>query len=274
MRFFIKFFIFCSPFILLIVVTDLVQRKSLVPIKENSTYFIGSSRVKSYINPEILNKKNKDIYNIGVNGSTFLNNIILAEKLITKYQASELFIELSGIHTDYREDHIVLGISIFDYLKVVPATGLVETIETYLFWKFNLRLIFKKLILSESSNVGYQSSKNNDYKEDDSFLKWEDIANNCKYDISQYEELVAYLLKIADTHHTKISFFLPLTFEREEERCMVSAVFRALPNELRVNYTKAFLTDIRNPIYLRDKNHFNDKGAEVMTNYFDKFIKD
>ena len=117
---------------------------------------------------------------------------------------------------------------------------------------------------------GYIFSDKNNYHTTDSFLKMVDLERKTDQDLSEYYDLISHLNQVAKKHNTKIHFFLPLTFNKKQERDIVSTVFQFLSDEQKVKYTTGFLNSISNANNLRDKNHFNNKGAKVMTNYFKK----
>jgi hypothetical protein len=271
-----KIIIFLIPICMLIGLNNHYSnayRNELEVFGKHKTYFIGSSRVQRGIDPKILNDHSNEtkIYNLGISGSTFLHNLILAEHMIEKYKAAELFIELSPIQFKINDTHTMLGIvDFFSIIKNANVNNFFETMESYLFQKFSLRNSIKQIILpnNNESAFGYVFASQNSYDKTDSFLKIEDLGFNSNYDITSYSKLISELNKVAFKNHTKIRYFLPLTFKREEERKIVTAVFNSLASEQKVFYTNEFLESIRNSDNLFDKNHFNDRGAKIMTLYF------
>jgi len=289
-----KCVIFCLPFLALLIVHDYIQEKYALEFKEGGSYFVGSSRVRHGINLERLKKsvRNDNLHNVAMSGSTFLHNIVLSEHLIKKHQAKELLIELAIIQSNYPDKHIRFGIGVTDYCETVFGNyisisdyfrllngGIVAEMEGLLFQKLNLQDAIKSVLngyLNSQSleDIGYVYSNKNHYKKLDSFIEIKDTNKNTACNILKYKHLITSLTQIAAEYKVKIRFFLPLTYLTEEERCIVSAIFKSLPNHLKIDYSTDFLHKIRNPSYLYNKNHFNHKGAEVMTDYFADFITD
>ncbi|PWA10209.1 hypothetical protein DB891_05800 [Flavobacterium laiguense] len=232
-------------------------------------YFIGSSRVQRGIDHQLLNKKNKGdkAYNLGISGATFIHNITLAEHLILHCNAKKLFIELSPIIYSFHPVHESLNVNRSKIMKIYNL----DYIEFYLFSKLNLRSSLKKIV-TPSNNIskeyGYVFGNQNNYHKTKSFLKIEDLEKNWNSDVSKYFDIISNFNKIALKHNTKIYFFLPLTFRKEKEREIVSTIYQLLPNNQKVIYTEHFINSIHDPDYLFDENHFNYKGAKIMTSYF------
>lgn len=253
-----------------------------IVFEENASYFVGSSRVQRGIDPERLNQNKDRIYNVGISGSTFFNNVMLAEHLINEAKPKELFIELSPIIYTFSEAQNLMGVmpsSAFRYLLFYNSIHLKETIdiaEMILFYnlsvKENIKRVFisKKIMSPKNSiyHIGYINGEDNNYSYNDSFLQLKNLETKYNVDISDYSYFISNLTQLADKHNVKIRFFLPLTFKRQAEREIVSTVYQSLPSGMKVKYSKAFIDKISHSENLADKNHFNNKGAEIMTDYF------
>lgn len=253
----------------------------LKAFEKHSSYFIGSSRVQRGIDPELLHEHSKEnrVYNVGIRAGTFLHNFIMAEHIIKEYNPKELFIELSPIQA--KINPTLESLNINDLQLVIKYFNLLyffEDTESYLFSKVTIRHSLKKIIMSNKTNlvngsyssisIGYEFIDENNYDTTNSFLTMEDLEIYNTYDITDHIHLIAQLHQISEKNHTTIRYFLPITFNREEERILVSKVFQSLSKEQKVPYTKDFLNSISKSIYLQDKNHLNHKGAKIMTNYF------
>jgi hypothetical protein len=281
-----KLLLFLLPFVIIIGTNIYFHQtsKEIQKIENSSICFVGSSRVKNGIDPTLLNQNNSKVkaYNFGVNGSTFYHNIIFSKYLIKNFNPKELFIELSPInykihiiHLDYNIDIISLDYNI-DIISLInllaPLTDNIKTAEDFLFRKLSLRNSMRNLIYQDSikDDIGYNYINENNYFTSESFLTIGDLYKKQNIDISAHINLIIDLKALAKKHDTKIRFFLPLTFNKIEEREIVSAVFQSLSKEDKVEYTNEFLTKISNSENLKDKNHLNSKGAKIMTTYFKK----
>lgn len=263
---------------------NLHQTTNSILFEENASYFVGSSRVQRGLNPEQINQNEDRIYNVGISGSTFFNNVMLAEHLINNAKPKELFIELSPIIYTFSEAQNSMGVrpsSAFRYLLIYNSIHLKETIdiaEMILFYNLSVKenikrvLISKKIVSSQNSiyHIGYVNGEDNNYFHNDSFLQLKNLETKYNVDISEYSYFISNLTQLADKHNVKIRFFLPLTFKRQAEREIVSTVYQSLPSGMKVKYSKAFIDKISHSENLVDKNHFNNKGAEIMTDYFGK----
>lgn len=277
MKLSIKFLLFLLPLCIVIGINIYyLNQNQINKFDKHATYFIGSSRVQRGIDPQLLNdnKEENKIYNFGISSSTFFHNIILAKHLIIKHKAKELFIELSPIIHSYHPapESLNMGItSMTAAIKYLSINGYIEYVESYLFTRLSLKTTLKKLIQYNGDSldkIGYRFNDKNKYYTTDSFLKIEDLEMKTDDDLSEYFDLILQLTQLAKKQNTKIRFFLPLTFQRKQEREIVSTIFNRLPNEQKVKYTEDFLNSISNADNLYDKNHFNNKGAKIMTTYF------
>lgn len=288
MKFFFKLCLLLTPLGLLIAFNIFynLNHSNATKFSENAYYFIGSSRVQYGINPVQLNQIKKPIYNVGISAATFFNNVMLAEHLMQTSKPKELFIELSPIIYTFSSAQKTLGVKPVNALKHLIRLNsfhlkeILDILEIILFDSLSLKDNLKKIFISTKSNLsesnsiyfGYKPKSLNYYFGRNSFLQVNNLETKYNVDISEYTYYISYLTLLADKHNVKIRFFLPLTFNRQEEREIVCTVYQSLPDELKVKYTSEFIEKIRQPQYLFDKNHFNNKGAAIMTDYFDKLF--
>lgn len=269
MKLFPKIIVFLLPvFCLIWIIKYFSNQDESEKFPNDGIYFIGSSRVQQGIDPQLLNTsiKGDSVYNIGISGATFIHNINLAKHLILNCNAKKLFIELSPIIYSFHPVHESLNINTFKINEIYNL----DYIELYLFSKLNLRHYLKNKLAPKqtSKEYGYVFSDQNNYHKTNSFLKIQDLDKKWNSDVSEYFDIISNLNKIAINHNTKIYFFLPVTFKRERERAIVSTIYQLLPNNQKVIYTEHFINSIHNTNYLADENHFNYKGAKIMSSYF------
>ena len=121
---------------------------------DTSFYFIGSSRVQRSINPILLSEKlkKKKVFNIGISGSTFLNNCILADYIIRSSKKKKIFMELSPIIPSLRPG--LLNFASASSLDPFKSTFRLQKKENYLdraMFQLNTYndYLFSKIIIRE-----------------------------------------------------------------------------------------------------------------------------
>lgn len=274
MNFYIKICLFLLPLVLLEVYVHHPPEYANANFEKNSVFFVGSSRVQRGIITSRLEGENK-IYNAGISGSTFFHNMIRAEYLIKEHKAQHLFIEISPIQYSFRRAHIPYGIHLnYSTVKAISLRNYADYIESYLFSFLSLKSYVKELFMAKAEihRLGYIANEGSLYNKVNSFLKVEDLNKTYKYNITAYLNFINHLNQLAEKEGTRIQYFLPLTYKRQLEKEIDLAVFNSLESELKVTYTEDFLRSIMNSDYLYDMNHLNNKGATIMTNYFNSTV--
>lgn len=260
-------------------ITDEISR-----IKDSSFLFIGSSRVQKSINPKILREhfQNKNIYNLGVSGSTFLSNCIFADFLMKKSAPKILFIELSPIIPDLPSEfidfsskeniHLLCSIEKLTKKESFRKRLILklDIINHYFFKKILLKENLKKILRFNVNNkeklAGFVSSAENNYNSITPFLRYKELNSyKTNNDLSSYHNYINHLFKSGNQHNTKIVFFLPITYNKKAEKDIVIPIYNSLPDSSKIKYSKEFISSIINPAFLSDSNHLNGLGAEKYT---------
>ncbi|WP_438422584.1 hypothetical protein [Aquimarina macrocephali] len=260
--------------------------------KETSYYFIGSSRVQNSINPEILEEHfgNKNVSNIGISGSTFLSNCILADFLLKEKTSKVLFIELSPIKQELPNGFIEFSKEAnIDILETIDELTKNESFRKRLLFKLHILnyLYSKKIsvkkdvkrILSQNDNkereIGFISLNKNNFNSISPFITYEEINSPSikNKNLTTYQNYINYLLELSSKKNSKIIFFLPLTYKNEKEKNIVIPLYHSLSDSLKIKYSKRFLNSIVNSKYLSDENHLNSLGAEKYTNLLSPLIE-
>ena len=247
------------------------QPVQVLSFKKQSLYFVGSSRVMCGIDPELITKPSNvaEVYNVGIGAHTFLHNMILADRLIQHFKAKELYIELSMIHLDKRDEHKQFGISSSEMMALLPIRDRLKVMDGELFRVMSFTSVLKKPLeaTKHEASFGYLYNTENEYDSLVSFIR-PLSATSKKVDVSKYLHLMDQLHALARKEGVKLQYFLPLTYLREKERDIVEAVYRQLPDSMKVAYPQEFLEKICKSTNLWNKNHFNRKGALIMSDFF------
>jgi len=275
-KYFAKIILLALPIILIILISQFYEKGRNQTIfnemlKNKDVIFVGSSRIKNSINPNLFNNSEK-VMNFGISGSTFFHNMIVTEYLITEYKPKFIYIELSPIHYTRHTMIQNLKIPISSFMKNKMKFGIqIKSLDNILFSKMNLKNLFKKIFnLKVPSLVGFQPTYESNYSKKDSFLEPEDFHKNYGIETKDHEELINYISKIAQQNNTTIKYILPITFFRDDELKIDMSVYNILPEKSKVIYSKCFIDKISNTNYLYDKNHLNIFGSKVMTNYINQ----
>lgn len=272
-----RFLLFLMPIILLYIFFSL-QTKHIINVEKkykNAVLFIGSSRVQYGINPRIISqcRKNKNIYNLGISSSTFKQNLILCDYLIRNSKIDKIYIELSPISEigfeNIMSTQSLFGLTFFDIFKFSNSRDYYLILKTFFFNMLSLKNEFKDYFLkSDSSAFGYITTDENSFHTKSSFLRVNDLEKPYSFDITEHQNLIFNLLKLAKSNNVQIGFFLPFTFRKDKERAIVISIYNSLPKSLKVPIDYQILNQISDPIYLKDKNHFNNKGAVIYSKLF------
>lgn len=254
----------------------LLSKIGLPNYQQESVFLLGSSRVQQQFDPRLWQDSVPcEVINLGVMSSTFLHNVIMAEHIIDKYQPKKLLIELSPSIHNLNQTHLALNLNkaelTWKYFNIMEC---IEATDNYMFYYGNLKSSMKNLAIGEPQKLhyGFSYTDQNQCDSTSSFLRFDDIQNPKDIDISEHRELVERLDTKANKANVEVVYFLPLTFKRQLERDLVVAVYHSLPENQRINYTEDFIQDVSKSEYLFDNNHFNAKGAEVVTNYFKPYL--
>ncbi len=265
--------------------------------KHSSTsyYFIGSSRVQKSVDPNNIKSTlgTQNIFNIGISGATFLENTILADYIIKTPNRKVLFIELSPILSSFSKT----SIQFYDTNNMTPFKTLnlltnslslskrlnfnFNIYNSYLFSKIAIREDIKNLInpqldIDNRILMGYSPVIKNDTKSLSSFLTYQEmmVTDYSSVNFKNHYGYIDHLINLSKKHNTKIVFFLPLTYRSQKEKNIVIPLFRSLPKNMKLEYSKKFLDSMRNPKYLSDINHFNEAGAQQYSSLLFPLLKD
>ncbi|MEY3368669.1 MAG: hypothetical protein RI973_1824 [Bacteroidota bacterium] len=286
-----KLAIFFSPILLLFLLKELISPSPEPPFlnqseDEKATYFIGSSRVRSGLDPELIQgcENGGKAVCLGINNSTFSHNIELARHLAATRGSKILFIEISPSKKDLPVSvvtaHQLIGT---DILKLAQAASegagmqaRLEIWEGYLachFSTLNLRALLQSGARPDvSSELRYDYTLENKYRKQNTFLRWKDLDTSFGVEVDWYIRKISALNSMAVKNRSSIRFFLPLTFKTEAERALSVSLYQALPDSLKVSYSEDLLKTIANPDLLYDLNHLNYHGAKVWSNFFCDYI--
>lgn len=254
----------------------LLSKTGLPNYQQESVFLLGSSRVQQQFDPSLWQDSVPcEVINLGVMSSTFLHNVIMAEHIIDKYQPKKLLIELSPSIHNLNQTHLALSLNkaelSWKYFNIMEC---IEATDNYMFYYGNLKSSMKNLAIGEPQKLhyGFSYTDQNQCDSISSFLRFDDIQSPKDIDISEHRELVERLDTKANKANVEVVYFLPFTFKRQLERDLVVAVYHSLPENKRIPYTEDFIQDVSKSEYLFDNNHFNAKGAEVVTNYFTPYL--
>jgi hypothetical protein len=260
-----------------------IETTSLSVSSDTAFIFIGSSRVRKSIDPQII-KSHFDkfnVVNLGIQGGNFLSSSVMADIVVQQNNGHKvLFIELALLR-----DELPDGVFNFSSLTgSSPASSVIELTEGQsfaaqsmlmsnivnhqLFKTVTLRDEVRQIIgykLDNDPEIGFLPYENNDWHDTNSFLMWEEINTSCAnaIDLTKYMAIVNYLERLAKSNDSQIVFFLPVTYTSQVERDIVTALYRRLPGTMKLEYTENFLNEITRAEYLGDQNHLNKQGADT-----------
>lgn len=248
-----------------------------------SFYFIGSSRVKKSLDPNILRNhfETSDVHNLGISGSTLLSNALIAEYIIRQDGYKVLFFELSRLRNilpqgtlnfsamadihplkstlflidDYDfEEKVSIGLDVWSR-SIINSVSL----------KAEVRRIFG---LTEEIWLGFNPKDIKGYTKGSFFLSSEEMFNGIgdSVELTKYNQIISRLVNLASQHNSKIVFFLPITYKNVSEKEIVIPLFHSLSDSERLIYSRDFLQTMSDTKLLMDMNHFNEKGAQLYTN--------
>ncbi len=251
-------------------------------LKTTSLYFIGSSRVDMSIDKTIMDSAftEHNFFKLGITGSTFLGNSIIAEKIIKTTGHKIICMELSALLNELPESVIQSSGSRTQALKAAlritqeqsiaeKSMMLMDILNQQFFSAASIKgdiiKLFAKMqnVKVEQERKEFDPHKKNNLKDNSSFLKYTDLSQSIVRadNLIKYKQIIEYLNRLAERHHAELIFFLPLTYNKQSERDIVLSVFNQLPASMKLGYTNHFLQEISKPEYLYDKNHLNKEGA-------------
>jgi hypothetical protein len=246
-----------------------------LPVQKTGTiFFIGSSRTAQSINDQLINDACQfNVTNYGMSGATLYHNFHLANKIIEQQKPNAIYVELSPIIYTYNLSMDHYNLLNYDYISGFPLQQQGDLLMAAISRRINISSTLKNLYFGTSDNfLGYVPSQQNDYRDIDSFLKSTRLTSDLKIDTSEYHHLISNLLEQASEKDVTVKFYLPFTFLRKKERFLVKQLFNELATEHKVDYSDEFFKKLVDSKHLRDKNHLNSKGAQVVSEYFAKMI--
>ena len=286
-----KLTIFLTPLLLLFLLKGLMSPSPELPFTnqtedDKATYFIGSSRVRSGLDPELIQDcvDNGNAFCLGINNSTFSHNLELVGHLAAAKGSKTFFVEISPAKKDLPVSvvsaHRLIGTDILKLaLSASEAAGMQERLEI---WEGYLAYQFSRLNLRELAQAGarpnlvnelrYDCTLENKYRQVNTFLRWKDLDTSFGVEVDWYIRKISALNSMALKNKSSIRFFLPLTFKTEAERALAVSLYQALPDSLKVPYNEPFLRAVANPDLLYDFNHLNHHGARAWSNFFCDYI--
>ncbi|MDW3209680.1 MAG: hypothetical protein R8N23_07430 [Reichenbachiella sp.] len=258
--------------------------KALIDVDNTSLFFIGSSRVQRAIDPHLLESelKNYSINNLGISGSTFLGNCVVADHILRLPGKKVIFIELSPLKHDIPSGVFKFGeVEKFNVLsKVFQLTenlGLstqlmlvLDVLNTRMFSQISLKndvkriFRYKQSIEKDNQWIGYRPTNLQSRDKLIRFLRSSDVEDSCFSNYKLYIEMINDLDELASFSDGEIVFFLPLTYLKETEVRIATDLFAILPERMKLRFSDRFIQSCSSEDYMADKNHFNKKGA---TNY-------
>ncbi|EAY31936.1 hypothetical protein [Microscilla marina] len=260
-------------------------------LQDTSYFFLGSSRVQCGVNPDIIKKKlgQDKVYNLAVGGATFLNSCIIAQHLIQTKGHKTIFIELASIHKKLPE-HIFLicqefGINLPKALhRLVKGFDLKRQLEIqthYLEQAAFLTASVKNTVqvLLNYKNplppIGFQAHTQNNCLSIQSFINDNEVLNPLAYPpyIKEHKLLIDYLTLLAQHHHARIIFLLPINFVDSTRKKQALEVYHHVPPHQKVVYTADFIQQMQQARFLKDAQHLNQWGAQKYTELLCPLIK-
>ncbi|MEY3052341.1 MAG: hypothetical protein RLY31_2126 [Bacteroidota bacterium] len=251
-----------------------------------SLYFVGSSRIRQGISPEVIaacQPAGTKVYNMGAARTNLYHTSLLAAYIMDQPGRKTLYLEFSKPSRKILLEPLIamrdLGVrNTSSFLDVLRSTAgyqqrlqVVEAYLQYLVSQCNIRSILKISLFPDSEQPPYYHKTNhaNKYDRLDSYLREEDLLPLAMPQQDMLlTSLVTALVEKAERTDTKLFFLLPLTVLSDREREWNSKHFRSLPDSLRFDYTPEQIRSIRKTEYLLDQNHFNIYGAKVWSSFF------
>lgn len=255
----------------------------------HSVAFVGSSRTNRGINPSVISSliQTHRFLNLGISGSTFFSNYVITNYLIEQTSCEVIIFELSPIISN-SPDFVhrltnSLDIDLYSYSTDINGDDhgsnfrfKVETLNDIISKKIFIKQKVKHLLNVKSNDeFGYRQESENRIKTNASILKPQDLAvTSSAYDLSMYLQGIAQLIKKANSKNRSIRFMLPLTFRKETEKDIIIPLFHQIPDSLKVLYDERILEAVNRPELLLDANHFNSKGAKILTHEIARLIQE
>ena len=250
--------------------------------KDTAVFFIGSSRVLGGINDTLLSRHigNKAVLNCGFNSGLFFSNCLLADAIIKRNGNKIVFIELTPLLPEFGEHYTVFTqVTNLDLLSsMVSIAGHDQIFKRSSFYAtaFNNYIVDRFILDSRLSAymhapgnklTGFHPVQGAGYNRTDCYLTSNElkIDSASDIDIDQHLNYISYLQQLSKKHNAKVVFFVPVTYNNQQERNLMRALYHALPSDLRITYSDDFLKEIAKPDLLADNNHLNQNGANRFT---------
>ncbi len=260
------------------------NKQILESAKGNDTavFFVGSSRVKYGVNDSLLETLlHFNVHNCAFSNSTFFSNVVITAGVIKQGGNKIIITELSPLIPDIpmgsSEFMQVMGIYKLNTIhQLIQADGIlknrqayIKLLNQYLVNTVTLENELKFLFEADLKNqvltgFRYKSVDHNGYKQTDSYLKITDFIPPL-YTHPQarlHLKFINYLANLAQQHHTKLYFAMPVLYRDQAERALVRSVFHSLPDSLKITYSPDLIEQVTNATYLYDIMHFNKRGAD------------
>lgn len=270
---------------------DLFTSYYITPEKnKKKVYFIGTSRTMRAVNDSMLNALMPQLHfvNAGMGYGTFNGTAIIAQKIMEQAPASTLFIELT-LANGRTPDHFSMiadaGTTFtalqnraqhasFTELRNIHLPFAENYIYDYIYLKPYLKLLTGNA--SASDYFGRVKRYETLTQQTNTFLSSTDLHQlhePCDTIPDIYTQIIKQLLQTAAATHSEIIFYLPVCMDMQVEKNRLLCVYNSLPQQNRLPYSTAFLSEISKPQNLADGIHFNVNGAAIFTNYLYEFIK-
>lgn len=251
---------------------------------DSSVYFIGSSRLQKSLDPKILQDHfaNFQIMNLGISGSNFLSNCVMAEIVLQRPGHNILFIELAPILEELPDGvYRAASQTAFSPLASVYAFTANQSYPEQSRLMLNIlnRELYKSVTIREevfdlagysvdvqkTNWIGFDPYDKNEWHDSNSFLTWQEInaAHPVTVDLEKYSAMISRLDVLAKRKGCRIVFFLPITVREPVEKHIILPLYHTLQDSMKFEFTSDFMSMITQSAYLGDQNHLNRKGAEV-----------
>ncbi len=259
-----------------------------MPSDSVSYWFVGSSRVKSGINTELLAKhyKGSNFYNYGISGATFLSASMVASHLLQHGGSKVVFIEISPVIAELSFDTYrftkIAGVDVwatgYDLLRHELNSNSTQHLVAIMSDKFfyditaseSLRRAWQSGFSSEGGSqefVGYKSLHGNNFQFTTSFLADTDSEkySSRKVDVEVHQRIIESLTNQAKSRGSKVIFFLPIAYKTLHEKRIVIPVHSLLPDSMKLTYPESFTREMTKAAFLFDINHLNKPGSDAYT---------
>jgi hypothetical protein len=252
--------------------------------------------VRCSIDPQILRKHfdTPHVYNLGIDGSTFLSNCILAQTLLETKGKKTLFIELSSF-TFQPSPYLNQFTDFFEMEVLDIANKLLVDFDISQKMLFQSNYVKQQAVASisikddlkeilqypaqnrQQEHLGFQTSKFNFVKSTTSFITPKELFSSQlvsdEQHIKSHLKVIQQLLYVAKAKGAKIVFLAPINYRKAIEKQLVATLLKALPSQHKIIYTDKFLHQMTDARFLKDVVHLNQWGAQKYTELLCPLIK-